>query len=96
MEEIESIDIEPEKWLFDLVVPDTQGRTVIYRPWTDGYAVGFKVTREDGKVEYIYFNPSNNDDGSDDPNVFVYTGEHGDPSQDTPSVHFVQHFGETN
>lgn len=89
-----SIDIEPDKWLFDLIVPDTKGRTVIYRPWTDGYAIGFQVTRDDGKQEYIYLNPSNNDDGSDDPNVFVYSGEHGNPANDMPWHHYVQRFGE--
>jgi hypothetical protein len=75
------------------VVFDTNDRKVTYHAWTDGHAIGYKVTRDDGKVEYVYLNPSGNDDGSDDPNVFVYSGEHGDPSRDSPHVHIVQRFG---
>ncbi len=60
---------------------------IIYTPWSDGRAVGFKATHAGGEVEYIYLNPS---DGSDDgvPNVFVYIGPTGDPSQDNAIVHF--------
>jgi hypothetical protein len=58
-----------------------------YEPWTDGHAVGFKCTRpSDGAVTFIYLNPSSeSDDGQ--PNVFVYTGAHGNPAQDAPA-HF--------
>lgn len=74
----------------NLTVPDTQGRKVTYEPWTDGYAIGFKVTRDDGKVDYIYLVPSNNEDGSDEPNVFIYSGHHGDPAHDMAHVHVCQ------
>jgi hypothetical protein len=58
-----------------------------YEPWTDGWAVGYRVTFADGRVEYFYLNPSG---GSDDnvPNVFVYRGEAGDPGSDTPQHHY--------
>lgn len=78
---------EARTWL---TVPTPTGGSVRYEPWTDGYAIGFRATRDDGSVEYLYLNPSNNDDGSDVPNVFVYSGPHGDPARDRPFVHFVQ------
>lgn len=60
---------------------------VLYVPWTNGYAVGFACRHRDGRVEYIYLNPSHaTDDGQ--PNVFLYRGPHGDPSQDSPSGDF--------
>lgn len=55
---------------------------VIYTPVTDGWAVGFRATFEDGRPdEYVYLNPSNANsrEGSD---VFVYHGPDGDPSSD--------------
>ena len=68
----------------------TQGDEVIYEPWTDGHAVGFKVTHEPTNyVEYIYINPSDNDDNSDSPNVFIYQGLQGDPSLDEPVHHYT-------
>lgn len=58
-----------------------------FKPWTDGHAVGFEVTRHaDGKVGYVYLNPSE-DTMSDDkfsPDVFVYTGTSGDAANDSP------------
>jgi hypothetical protein len=60
---------------------------VTYTPWSDGYAVGFRCEREDGRVEYIYLNPSSEtDDGQ--ANVFVYQGEHGDPARDAVAHHY--------
>lgn len=56
------------------------GSVCTYEPWSDGHAVGFKITCN-GKVSYIYLNPSS---GGDSPDVFVYTGTEGDPSQDSP------------
>lgn len=45
--------------------------------------VGYKVTKPDGVVSYLYFNPSSeSDDGVS--NVFVYQGPHGEPGDDTP------------
>ena len=66
-----------------------EGTGTTYEPWTDGYAVGFKVER-DGKVEFIYLNPSVDDDAGE-PNVFVYQGEYGDPSRDGPVHHYLVH-----
>lgn len=59
-----------------------------YVPWTDGHAVGYRVTDDDGRDEFIYLNPSS-DDSDGEPNVFVYRGPHGDPSQDQP-LHFYR------
>ncbi len=81
-----------------LVVPastdEGDERTVTYEPWCDGYAVGFRCVRSDGAVTYVYLNPSDNEDGSDVPNVFVYDGAQGDPSRDGASIHVVQNFPE--
>lgn len=58
-----------------------------FEPWTDGHAVGFKVTRHsDNATGYVYLNPSQDtwSDGDFNPDVFVYCGTNGDPSQDTP------------
>lgn len=76
---------------FCFTVNDGDGAT--YEPWTDGYAVGYKVTWGDW-TEYVYMNPSSRspdepDDGN--PNVFVYIGSEGQPGQD-PSVHYYTLF----
>ena len=66
------------------VVVDAEG--VTWRPWTDGYAVGFQATHQDGRVEYVYLNPSSDsDDGQ--PNVFLYAGPEGDSGQDAALSH---------
>lgn len=63
---------------------------VTYTPWTDGHAVGYRCEHEDGRVEFIYLNASSeSDDGQ--PNVFVYHGTAGCPSQDAPA-HFYNVF----
>ena len=68
----------------------TQGNEVTYEPWTDGYAVGFKVTHLPTEtVEYIYLNPSNNEGNEDVPNVFIYQGPNGRADMDIPHVHFT-------
>lgn len=70
---------------FDFTLDDSD-RVVTYRPWTDGYAVGFEATHDSGWVEYIYLNPSAApDDGV--PNVFLYSGAAGDPALDEPICH---------
>ena len=65
--------------------------TVRYEPWSDGHAIGYRVTRlADGKVGYVYFNASV-DDGFDPecgPDVFVYMGPVGDPAQDGAAHHY--------
>jgi len=61
----------------------TNGGTT-YEPWTDGYAIGFKVTTPGKLIRYVYLNPSN-DDGEPEvstPDVFLYIGELGDSAQD--------------
>lgn len=59
---------------------------VTYEPWTDGRAVGFRVTHDDGRVEYVYLNPSG---GSDDGvgSVFLYFDESGDVTQGATVTH---------
>lgn len=48
----------------------------VYEPWSDGWAVGYKVTSPSGRVRHIYLNPSgSSDDGS--AVVFVYATEDG-------------------
>ena len=59
---------------------------VTYRSWTDGHAIGFQAEHNDGRVEYIYLNPSQDSDDNV-PNVFLYHGTEADPSQDQPLVH---------
>lgn len=61
---------------------------VVYTPWTDGCAVGFRCAHPGGKVEFIYLNPSqDSDDGV--PTVFVYQGVEGDPNQDGACHHYI-------
>lgn len=58
-----------------------------FEPWTDGHAVGFRVLRHaDNAVSYVYLNPSTDtwSDGHFNPDVFVYTGTHGEPASDQP------------
>lgn len=72
---------------FDFSVRD-EDSGVLYAPWTDNGAVGFRCEAPDGRVEYIYLNPSG---GSDDgvPTVFLYRGPAGDPSDDQPDLYYV-------
>lgn len=64
---------------------------MIYEPWTNGYAVGFKCTDVRGQVSYIYLNPSSSD-SDDGPNVFLYQGTAGDPGVDSPVEWFATDF----
>lgn len=60
-------------------VKDAHGTT--YEPWTDGWAVGFRVKREGKPDRFMYLNPSgDSDDGVS--NVFLYEGVGGNPSED--------------
>lgn len=62
-------------------VTDREGAT--FEPWTDTFALGFKITLASGLVRYVYLNPSSDsDDGTT--NVFLYMGtsdrvDEGDP-----------------
>lgn len=67
-------------------IPSLQNANVVqtpttkWEPWTDGHAVGFKATHTDGRVRYVYLNPSQDDpeDEDDVPTVFLYEDAHGD------------------
>lgn len=63
---------------------------VHYEPWTNGYAVGFKITTDDGRApQYLYLNPSGStDEGPGSGNVFVYHGWSGDPAADGAYEHY--------
>jgi hypothetical protein len=60
-----------------------------FTPWTDGWAVGYKVTAEGRPDTYIYLNPSVAQDTGKlgDTDVFVYRGGDGDPSMDDPECY---------
>jgi hypothetical protein len=65
----------------------TEGGT-LYEPWTDGRAIGYKVTLTTGSVKYIFLNPSDEEGGPDStPDVFVYIGPEPDPRLAT-AAHF--------
>jgi hypothetical protein len=63
-----------------------------YVPWSEDGRIGYRVERpgyhRNNEQMFIYLNPS---DESDDgvPNVFVYMGTTGDPTQDAPLHHYV-------
>lgn len=67
---------------------EVHDRDVTYVPWTDGWSVGYRVTRNDHSQpdRFVYFTPSMMDDvapGDDaTPTVFVYQGGTGDPAVD--------------
>lgn len=61
---------------------------VIYEPWTNGWAIGYRVRFPEGPDEFIYLNPSNND-SEGVPNVFLYHGSHGDPALDEAFYHYT-------
>lgn len=63
------------------------GSEITYTPWTDGHAVGFKVTQPNGDESYVYLNPSQTDGGPDStPDVFVIQGVTGESDQDMAQV----------
>lgn len=67
----------------------------VYHPWSDGYAVGYRVEFRDGRAdEFIYLNPSMEEEG-DSPNVFLYQGAAGEAALDAPACehHFVVGLG---
>ncbi len=65
-------------------VISAEGHT--FEPWTDGHALGFKVTHaQTGRVQHVYLNPSGGDDEGAC-TVFLYTGD-GDPTKDSPTTH---------
>lgn len=76
----------PRKHAFDFEVNDGP---VSYHPWTNGYAIGFEVHRSDGRIEFIYLNPSQSDGDEAEANVFLYTGTEGDPAADEAHHHYL-------
>lgn len=62
--------------------PQPTPEGVTFTPWTDGTAVGFRVTRaQDERVEYVILNPSSGQDGADSDgrgDVFVYHAAYAD------------------
>lgn len=64
-----------------------EGSGIVYEPWTNGWAVGFKVIYPSGATGYVYLNPSQTEpvpghENDDSPCVFVYSGTEGDPASD--------------
>lgn len=72
----------------DRTVVDAQG--VRFEPWTDRWAIGFRCVHPDGRVEFVYLNPSSDSD-DDVSNVFVYADSIGDPGSGE-TVTFVDLF----
>ena len=64
---------------------DDQGAR--YQPWTNGYAIGFKVTLPEQQVQYIYLNPSSFVDTGEH-SVTVYIGTQGEADQDEALHHY--------
>lgn len=59
-----------------------------YEPFLEDGMVGYRVTHHDtGRVRFVYFNPSECH-GDEEPAVFVYVGEHGNPSLDGAAHHY--------
>lgn len=59
---------------------------VKYRPWSNGWAIGYAAEHPDGRIEYVYLNPSGeSDDGV--PTVFLYKGTFGHPAHDASVCH---------
>jgi hypothetical protein len=66
----------------------TESATYIPIVFADGQ-VGYAVNSSTGdRQEYLYFNPSSDDDGGE-PNVFVYQGPVGSPDQDGAVHHYL-------
>ena len=81
--EAEQREAAPTRTMAVDVVKDAHG--VSYEPWTDGWAIGFRVMKDSRYDEYIYLNPSGEDDGEPPrSNVFLYHGPKGDPAYDEP------------
>lgn len=62
-----------------------------YEPFIEGPLVGYKCTRSDGEISYVYLNPSDNPDEKDF-DIFVYTGTYKDPENDVPECFIVPYF----
>lgn len=63
----------------NLAVIDESGH--VFEPWTDGRAIGYRVTSPAGAVEYIYLNPWGRTNMAD-ATVVLYIGDAGRPDTD--------------
>lgn len=78
-------------------VPLTDGEVTFYPFIGENAQVGYRCEHSDGRVEYLYLNPSTDDgmdggpDGGPGNNVFLYQGTTGDPAEDAPH-HFYYIF----
>jgi len=59
-----------------------EGSGAVFEGWTDGAAIGYRVTHGNGAVEYLYLNPATTVDADVYPCAFLYRGPEGDPCQD--------------
>lgn len=53
----------------------------VFEPWTDGRAIGYRVTAPRGAVEYIYLSPWGRTNMAD-ATVVLYRGDAGRPDKD--------------
>lgn len=62
---------------------------VTFTPWVGDGGAGVRAVHDDGRVEYIYVNPSSGsiDVHGDPACAFVYHGTEGDPAQDGAVVY---------
>lgn len=81
------IDTDPDPEIArDGIVDTPEGHR--FEPWTDGHAVGFRVTAPGRPTRFAYLAPSvESDDGA--AVVFLYAGDAGDPAIDSPECHLV-------
>lgn len=70
-------------------VTSDEGAT--FEPYTDGYAVGFKVTAPGKPTRFIYLNPSLATDTGDinDSDVFLYHGPFEPDTQENEPICYV-------
>jgi hypothetical protein len=78
-------------------IPAVRDGDVTYLPYIGPNSeVGYQCRHTDGRIEYLYFNPSTDEghggpDGGPGNNVFLYQGRSGDPAEDSPH-HFYYVF----
>lgn len=65
---------------------------ITYEPWTNGDAIGFKITHANGNVEYVYLSPAIGD--TDEYGVTVYHDAN-EPSYDNVLSRHLVHVGAT-
>lgn len=87
MSELRNADFESPVLLE--VQPFTTPEGATFEPWTDGTALGYRVTAPGLPDRYILLNPSTaTDTGNvEDTDVFLYTGE-GEPALDDAEAYY--------